>query len=88
MDAQTRAKVLRRLSYVTGHLQGIKKMTEEDRYCVDILKQSYAVRRALEKVEAIILEGHLNTCVVEGIQTGKAREVVNELIELYEQAGR
>jgi DNA-binding FrmR family transcriptional regulator len=40
-------------------VDGIKKMREADRYCVDTLKQSYAVRKALEKVERIILEGHL-----------------------------
>ena len=70
MEDRTRAQVLRRLNYVSGHVDGIKKMTEADRYCVDILKQSYAVRKALEKVEQIILEGHLQICVVEGIRKG------------------
>jgi len=88
MEERTRAQVLRRLNYVSGHVDGIKKMTEADRYCVDILKQSYAVRKALEKIEEIILEGHLQTCVVEGIRGGDPSQVIDELLELYSQAGR
>jgi CsoR family transcriptional regulator, copper-sensing transcriptional repressor len=79
---------LKRLNYASGHLEGIKRMTQDDRYCVDILKQSYAVRRALEKIEALILEGHLTTCVVEGIQSGDTSEVIRELLDLFEQSGR
>ena len=88
MEDRTRAQVLRRLNYVSGHVDGIKKMTEADRYCVDILKQSYAVRKALEKVEQIILEGHLQTCVVDGIKEGKSSQVIDELLQLYSQANR
>ena len=88
MEDRTRAQVLRRLNYVSGHVDGIKKMTEADRYCVDILKQSYAVRKALEKIEQLILEGHLQTCVVDGIREGKSSQVIDELLQLYSQANR
>lgn len=88
MEERTKAKVLKRLNYVSGHIDGIKKMTEADRYCVDVLKQSYAVRRALEKVEQIILEGHLQTCVVDGIKEGNSSQVIDELLQLYGQANR
>lgn len=70
MEERVRKLVARRLNYVGGHVAGIKKMTEADRYCVDILKQSYAVRKALEKVEAIILDSYLKTCVVERMNAG------------------
>ena len=88
MEERTRAQVLRRLNYVSGHVDGIKKMTEADRYCVDILKQSYAVRKALEKIEQLILEGHLQTCVVDGIKEGNSAQVIDELLQLYSQANR
>ena len=74
---------LKRLSYIEGHLSGIRKMLEEDKYCVDVLKQTYAVRRAIEKMESLLLEGHLKSCVVEGIQTGRAEEIIEELKDLY-----
>ena len=74
---------LKRLSYIEGHLSGIRKMLEEDKYCVDVLKQTFAVRRAIEKMESILLEGHLHSCVVEGIKEGREDQVVGELTDLY-----
>ena len=71
------------MSYIEGHLSGIRKMLEEDKYCVDVLKQTYAVRRAIEKMEGILLEGHLHTCVVDGIRNGRESQVVGELKDLY-----
>ncbi len=88
MQDSTRAESLKRLRYIEGHLNGVRRMIEEDAYCVDILKQSFAVRRALEKLEQIMLEGHLRTCVVEGIRDGREEQVVGELRELYELANR
>jgi DNA-binding FrmR family transcriptional regulator len=88
LDENVRRQVLRRLNYISGHISGVKKMTEEDRYCVDILKQSYAVRKALEKLEAMILEGHLRTCVVEGIRDDNAPQIIEELLQLYTQANK
>lgn len=88
MKDDVRADVLKRLSYIEGHLAGIRRMIEEDRYCVDILKQSFAVRRAIEKVEALILDGHLHTCVVEGIQGERREQVLAELLDLYDLANK
>lgn len=83
MFPEVKADALKRLSYIEGHLSGIRKMLDEDKYCVDILKQTYAVRRAIEKMESLLLEGHLKSCVVEGIQSGRAEEIVDELKGLY-----
>jgi DNA-binding FrmR family transcriptional regulator len=79
--------VLKRLSYIEGHLNGVRKMIDADQYCVDILRQTYAVRKAIEKMEAIILEQHLHTCVPEGIKEGREDAVINELMQLYNLAG-
>ena len=83
MITEVKTDALKRLSYIEGHLSGISKMLEEDKYCVDVLKQTYAVRRAIEKMESLLLEGHLKSCVVEGIQTGRAEEIIGELKDLY-----
>ena len=80
-------EVLKRLNYIEGHLKGIHKMVEDDKYCVDILRQTYAVRKAIEKLEAIILERHLHGCVPEAIASGKADMVIEELVQLYNLAG-
>lgn len=82
----TKEDTLKRLNYVEGHLAGIRRMIEEDKYCVDVLKQTYAVRRAIQKIEALLLEGHLHTCVLEGVREGRDEEVMGELMELYKLA--
>jgi len=83
MLSEVKRDALKRMSYIEGHLAGIRKMLDEDKYCVDVLKQTYAVRRAIEKMESLLLEGHLKSCVVEGIQSGRAEEIVEELKDLY-----
>jgi len=88
MRAETKQDALKRMSYIEGHLQGIRRMVEDEKYCVDILKQTFAVRRAIEKLEGIILDNHLHTCVIEGIRDGREDEVIGELLELYELANK
>jgi DNA-binding FrmR family transcriptional regulator len=83
MASDAKSAALKRLNYIEGHLSGVRKMLEEDQYCVDILKQTYAVRRAIEKMEGILLEGHLESCAVAGIKAGREQEIVAELRDLY-----
>lgn len=87
MQEDRREDALKRLSYIEGHVAGIHKMVEDDKYCIDILRQTHAVRKALEKLEAVILEGHLRTCVPEGIKGNREEAVIQELIQLYTIAG-
>ncbi|HET8842698.1 MAG TPA: metal-sensitive transcriptional regulator [Ktedonobacteraceae bacterium] len=87
MQEERKQNALKRLSYIEGHVAGIRKMVEEDKYCIDVLRQTHAVRKALEKLEALILEGHLRTCVPEGIKGNREEEVIQELIQLYTIAG-
>jgi len=88
MQDPVRGEVLKRLRFIEGHLEGVRRMIEKDEYCVDILKQTHAVRKAIEKMEAIMLEGHLRTCVVEGMRDGRQDQVVSELMDLFAQANR
>ena len=88
MLAEVKEEALKRLNYVNGHLEGIRRMVQEDKYCVDVLKQTYAVRRAIQKVESLILEGHLHTHVIEGVRDGRDKEVLGELMELYSLSDR
>ena len=81
-------EVLNRLATAEGHLAAIRRMIEEDRYCVDVLKQTYAVQRALDKMQAVILRGHLATCVPERISGAGKDQILAELGELYELAQR
>lgn len=80
-------EALKRLNYIEGHIGGIRKMVEADQYCVDILRQTYAVRKAIEKFESLLLEQHLHHCVPEGIKEGREEAVIEELVQLYSLAG-
>ena len=88
MLPEVKADALKRLSYVAGHIEGVRRMVESDTYCVDVLKQTHAVRRAIEKLEALLLNGHLRSCVVEGVKEGREDQVLGELMELYDVANR
>ena len=79
-----RKDLLNRLATIEGHIKAIRKMVEDDQYCVDVLRQSYAVERALKKFESSLLQDHLATCVPSGFREGRDAEMVRELHELFE----
>jgi DNA-binding FrmR family transcriptional regulator len=72
-----------RLASIEGHIKGIRKMVQEDVYCVDVLKQTFAVERALQKFESEVLRGHLATCVPTGFKQGRNEAMIDELSELF-----
>jgi DNA-binding FrmR family transcriptional regulator len=88
MKTESQTEVLKRLAFIEGHLQGIRRMVEADKYCVDVLKQTYAVRRAIEKMEALMLDNHLHTCVIEGLKDGRDEQMIEELVDLYALANK
>lgn len=72
-----------RLASIEGHIKGIRKMVQDDTYCVDVIKQTYAVERALQKFEAELLRGHLATCVPAGFKQGRNDAMIEELSDLF-----
>ena len=88
ITTDTREDYLKRLNYIEGHLSGVRRMIEEEKYCVDILKQTFAIRRAIQKLESRLLEGHLHSCVIEGVRDGREDQVLGELVELYTLSDR
>ena len=78
-----RAELDGRLASIEGHIKGIRKMVEDDTYCVDVLKQTFAVQRALQRFEAELLRGHLSTCVPTGFKQGRNEKMIDELTELF-----
>ena len=64
-------EVINRLSRAEGHLKGIKKMVEDGRDCDQIIIQISAVRSALNEVCKIILDEHMEKCLVEDFKNGE-----------------
>ena len=91
MRDEDRDDVLRRLKNATGHLQGVARMVEGDKYCIDVIRQLEAVERALHGVKRRLLAGHLDTCVTRAIRSRNLRDrerVLAELLEVYDTEGR
>lgn len=86
MKKSEKKQILNRMNYLSGHLEGVKKMIKDDKYCIDIILQTEAVIKAIKKVNQYILESHLNTCVTEAIR-GKDRKErkkkIEELLEIF-----
>lgn len=86
MDDQTRRNVVNRLKSVGGHINGIVNMVEDDRYCIDVIKQIQAVQAALARTSEIILGNHLNTCVtaaMQGDDLDERERVMREILEVF-----
>ncbi len=81
MQPLTKKEALNRLKTVRGHLDGIIRMTEEEAYCVDLMKQVSAAQASLERVNRLILKNHLETCFSEAVTEGRAQPAINELID-------
>ena len=90
MDPIVQGQLLSRLKTVEGHVRGLQRMVEEEQYCVDILRQSVAVQRALDKVNGLLLEHHLDNCVttaIRGEEPAERERVIRELVRLFTDAG-
>jgi len=84
-------QLLNRRKTIEGHVRGIQRMVEEDAYCVDILKQTKAIQRALDKFNTIVLERHLAGCVTTAIRNDDSAErerVINELLQVFETSNK
>lgn len=82
---KVKKEVLNRLAYILGHIQGVTKMVEDDKYCIDVVKQIQAVQSALNKVTEIVLEDHLKTCVSHAIKKGEGLKLIKEVMETIKQ---
>jgi DNA-binding FrmR family transcriptional regulator len=78
----------RRLGKIMGQIRAIDKMVDDDVPCEDVLIQINAVKGALHKVGQVVLEGHLNHCVREGIEHGDAEKTIADFAKAVEHFSR
>lgn len=83
MKTEAKKQVLNRLNRIEGQIRGLKKMVEEDTYCVDVITQTSAVKRALSGVEDQLLESHLGTCVIGQMKKGQEDKATKEILKIY-----
>lgn len=82
LEDEDKKALLNRLSRIEGQVRGIRRMIEEEKYCIDILTQIAATRGALKNAGLKVLNRHIEGCVSEAIEKGESEKVVPELIEV------
>ena len=90
MDADTKKKTLTRLKKIEGQTAALRRMVEDDAYCVDTLLQLSAAQGALGRVGEIVLASHIETCVAQACEHGSAaerREKIDELMTVFRRYG-
>lgn len=82
---EEKEKIIKRLNIIEGQVRGVKQMISDDRYCEDVITQMLAINKALESLENIILENHLNSCIRTKIEKGNTEEVSREIMNLFKK---
>lgn len=84
---QGKEMALKKLKTVRGQVDGIIRMIEEDRYCVDISTQILSIIGLLKKANIDVLNGHIRTCVADAILEGEEQgeEKINEIITIIDK---
>lgn len=80
--------MLRRLKIIEGQVRGLQNMVEDEKYCIDIITQTSAVREALSGIEDIILENHLSSHVIEQMKSGGGQRAAREILSVYKLSKR
>jgi DNA-binding FrmR family transcriptional regulator len=88
MTPETKRTVKTRLARIEGQVRGLGQMIEQDRYCIDVITQVRAARAALAKIEQIVLQEHLGSCVEAAIVSGDPKEQRAKVAELIDVLGR
>ena len=73
------------LKTARGQIDGVIRMVEEDRYCIDVSKQVLATIALLKKANLVILKQHMETCVKDAIRTDKGAEKIDEINLILEK---
>ena len=87
MGKATQEDVVARLRSIEGHVRGVQRMVAGDEYCIDIIRQTLAVQRALDKVNGLLLENHLAECATSAIRSDVAEDrekVLAEILEVFQ----
>ena len=88
MKPNVKKAALRRLRIIAGQVKGLERMVEQEKYCVDIITQSNAIKEALSGVENLVLENHLTTHIVHQIKSGQGKKATAEILKVYKLAQR
>ena len=82
LSEEDKKNLINRISRISGQVDGVKKMIENDRYCPDILIQLASIEKSIKSLSSIILDNHMHSCVIKGIKEGDESKI-DEVIDLF-----
>jgi len=77
-------KLIRRLKIVEGQVRGLQEMILKDAYCIDVITQTSAVKRALATIEDVLLRNHLSHCALHQMRSGNEQKAIAEILKVYQ----
>lgn len=80
-----KTNIIHRLKIARGHLEKVINMVEGDEYCINVVHQLLAIQSAIKKIDEIVLENHLKTCVADSIKKGDSDEAIKEVMEVLKK---
>lgn len=83
-SGKNKERIIRRLRIIAGQVRGLEEMVAKDTYCIDVITQTSAAKRALSQVEDLLLESHLNSCILRQVKAGKEKQATAEILKVYQ----
>lgn len=79
-------RLLHRIKIVEGQMGKVRQMVESDRYCIDVIHQSQAIRQALREIDNLMLENHLKHCVADALRAGRRDDAIREVMNVFHKS--
>lgn len=83
LEDKHKDRIIRRLKLIEGQIRGLQKLIERDTYCIDVITQTSAVKQGLSNVEDLLLENHLDGCILEQVKSGQTKKAKEEILKVY-----
>lgn len=79
----TKNKIIHRLKIIEGQVRGLQEMVKKGVYCIDVITQTSAVKQGLSNAEDLLLENHLDSCVLKQVGSGEISKAKKEILKVY-----
>ncbi len=83
IDQKNKEKIIKQLKRIEGQVRGLQKMVDSDKYCIDIITQTSAIKQSLSSVEDSLMENHLGHCVSHQMSSGQVDKAKQEVLKVY-----
>lgn len=83
MKEEIKDKLIRQLKIIEGQVRGLSQMVSDEKYCIDVITQTSAIKQSLSGVEDILMENHLGCCILDQVKSGQTEKAKDEILKVY-----